>query len=80
MKSFIGEKSLSNVAELWKQAGLTQRQLALLAGVTETTIRNWENNRSSVEVFERIARLCNALGCSVEDLVRDVVARERNAS
>ncbi|MGE5660036.1 MAG: helix-turn-helix transcriptional regulator [Actinomycetota bacterium] len=66
----MGEIPVSNVGNLRKQVGLTQRQLADLAGVTETTIRNWENNRSSVEVFERIARLCNALGCSVEDLVR----------
>lgn len=66
----MGEIAVSNVANLRKQAGLTQRQLADLAGVTETTVRNWENNRSSVEVFERIAKLCNALGCSVNDLVR----------
>ena len=59
---------MPRVAELRKRSDLTQRQLADLVGVTETTIRNWENNRSGVEWFERIAKLCNALGCSPNDL------------
>jgi putative transcriptional regulator len=66
----MGEIPVSNVAGLRKQAGLTQRELADLVDVTESTIRNWENNRNAVEIFERIARLCKALGCRVEDLVR----------
>ena len=55
---------------------MTQRQLAELVGVTETTVRNWENNRSGVDWFERVARLCKALGCSPADLVKYVEAVE----
>ncbi|MEB3218436.1 MAG: helix-turn-helix transcriptional regulator [Nostocales cyanobacterium 94392] len=59
---------MSRVAELRKNQDLTQRQLADLVGVTESTIRNWENNRSGVEWFERIAKLCKALGCTPNEL------------
>lgn len=59
---------MSRVADLRKRLNLTQRQLADMVGVTETTVRNWENNRSGVEWFERIARLCNVLQCDPTDL------------
>jgi len=60
---------VSRVAELRKQANLTQRQLADLVGVTESTIRNLENNRNGVEQIERIVKLCRALNCQAEDLI-----------
>ncbi|WP_272819172.1 helix-turn-helix transcriptional regulator [Scytonema hofmannii] len=59
---------MSRVAKLRKRLDLTQRQLADLVGVTETTIRNWENNRSGVEWFERVTKLCEALKCTPNDL------------
>lgn len=49
------KKMVSCVTELRKRLNLTQKQLAKLVGVTETTIRNWENDRSAIEWFERIA-------------------------
>jgi transcriptional regulator with XRE-family HTH domain len=67
---------VSRVAELRKDRALTQRQLADMVGVTETTVRNWENNRSGVDWFERVAKLCEALGCSPADLVKYVEAGE----
>lgn len=60
---------MSRVAELRKRLDLTQRQLADMVGVTETTVRNWENNRSGVDWFERIAKLCEALQCNPSELV-----------
>ncbi|MCC5660835.1 helix-turn-helix domain-containing protein [Nostoc sp. XA010] len=56
------------IASLRQRVGLTQRQLADLVGVTETTVRNWENNRSGVEWFERVAKLCDSLQCTPNDL------------
>jgi transcriptional regulator with XRE-family HTH domain len=61
--------TVSKVAELRKQANLTQRELALSVGVTESTIRNLENNRNGVEILVRVAKLCTALGCTAQDLV-----------
>jgi putative transcriptional regulator len=59
---------VSKVAELRKRQKLTQRQLAISLDVTESTIANWENGRNGVEWFERIAKLCEALNCSPNQL------------
>ena len=66
----MGKIPMSKVAELRKELGLTQKELANLVGVTESTIRNWENNRNGIEWFERIAKLCNALKCGPDDLLK----------
>ncbi|MEP1079353.1 helix-turn-helix domain-containing protein [Leptolyngbya sp. PL-A3] len=60
---------MSKVADLRKAQGLTQRQLADLVGVTESTIRNWENNRNGIEWLVRVANLCSALKCDPAALV-----------
>ena len=59
---------MSKIAELRRAAGLTQRQLADSIGVDPSTIRNWERNRNTIEAFVRFAKLCEALGCSPDDL------------
>lgn len=60
---------MSKVAELRKRAGLTQRELADLTGVTEPTIRNLENNRNGVDRLAFVAKLCEVLDCSVQELI-----------
>jgi len=59
---------VSKVAELRKRKGFTQRQLADSIGVDPSTIRNWERDRGGIETFVKIAKLCKALDCSIEDL------------
>ena len=59
---------MSKVAALRKCAGLTQEELARLTDVSLSTVRNWENNRTGLEAIVRVARLCRALGCGIEDL------------
>ncbi len=65
----MGKIPVSNVAQLREKAGLTQRQLANLVGVTESTIRNLERNRNGVEQIERIVKLCRALKCNADELI-----------
>lgn len=65
----MGKIPVSRVAELRKQAGLTQRELALQVDVTESTISNWEKGRNCLEWFERVARLCKALNCTPDELI-----------
>jgi len=60
---------MSKIAELRKKKNLTQREFAIQLGISETTIRNWEHNREGVNMFERVASICNVLECSVYDLV-----------
>ncbi len=63
---------MSHVAELRRARSLTQRELAQMVGVTEATIRNWENDRAGIDWFVRVAALCEALECSPGDLVKYV--------
>ncbi len=67
---------MSKISELRQKSGLTQRELAYIVGVTETTIRNYEKGRSILEWIERIIRLCKALDCQPEDLISYVEAEE----
>ena len=62
-------KCISKIGDLRKQAGLTQRELAIAVGVTETTIANWERGRSGLDWIIKLLKLCQELNCSLEDLV-----------
>jgi transcriptional regulator with XRE-family HTH domain len=62
-------KPVSKIAELREKTGLTQRELALMVGVTETTIANWERGRSGLDWIERLIKLCDALNCDLGDLI-----------
>jgi transcriptional regulator with XRE-family HTH domain len=66
------EKELkSNIEALRKDLNLTQVQLAQKVGVTHTTVRNWEKGRTGLEIFELVARVCEALECHPRDLIDD---------
>ena len=65
----MGKVPVSKIAEIRKQLGLTQRQLADEVGVTESTIANWEQGRNSLIWLERVAKLCRTLKCSPDDLI-----------
>jgi putative transcriptional regulator len=71
-------KPVSKVAELRKQANLTQRQLADAVGVTESTIANYEKGRNCLAWFERVAKLCETLGCTPRDLIGSEVVSDEN--
>ncbi|WP_017745202.1 helix-turn-helix domain-containing protein [Scytonema hofmannii] len=45
------------------------KELTDLIGVTESTVRNQENNRNGVELLPRVAKLCAALKCTAQELV-----------
>lgn len=64
-------KLVSHVAQLRKRAGLTQKQLADLLDTTVTTVANWENGRTGLKEFERVAKLCEILACRAQDLISE---------
>lgn len=66
------KKPTINIAKYRQKKGLTQLELSQLVGVRESTIANWERGRSGLDWFEKLARLCKALECDLEDLIGDV--------
>lgn len=58
----------NRLAELRKQAGLTQQQLAEKLGVTQQTVYYYENGRREMKSSVLIA-ISKALGCTVSDLL-----------
>lgn len=59
---------MPKISELREKAGLTQRDLAIAVGVTDTTIANWEHGRRGIEWLVRTAKLCEMLNCQPSDL------------
>ena len=66
------ERGKSPLVLLREKVGLTQEALALLLGVTDHTVRNWEKGRSEPKLtIRQIKALCRALDCSLDDLPDD---------
>lgn len=63
------EELKSRIQEFRELSGLTQRDLAEAVGVSEATIANWEKGRSSIDMIDKLIRLCSVLRCRLEDLV-----------
>lgn len=66
------KKAIPRIAALREEVRLTQAQLAVLVGVTTNTIQNWESGKSGVDQIERFLKLCEVLGCNLQDLIEYV--------
>lgn len=66
----MSKKFISNIRNIRESAGLTQRDIAYELGITETTIRNWENERTGFETIVTIWKLSKILKCSLDDMVK----------
>ncbi|NJL10935.1 MAG: helix-turn-helix transcriptional regulator [Calothrix sp. SM1_7_51] len=62
-------KAKPKIASLREKAGLTQLELSRRVGVTESTIQNWESGRTGTDHIERVIKFCQALNCTVEELI-----------
>ena len=65
---------MENLRKIRKARGMTQKQLAELVGVTESSISQYENGGKTPS-FEIALKLAEALDCESADLVskRDVI-------
>lgn len=72
----MGKFLVPKIKELRENNGLSQRRLAQALDVTENTIANWENGRTGLEWFERVAKLCEVLNCTPNQLFGYVEAEE----
>jgi len=57
------------IKELREGLGLTQKDLADKVGVDVSTLRNWENGRTGLDLFKKFSALCSALECNPQDLI-----------
>jgi putative transcriptional regulator len=64
----MGKILVPKIKELREKRGLSQRRLAQALDLTENTIANWENGRTGLDWFERVAKLCEILDCSPNEL------------
>lgn len=48
--------------------GLTLEEVEKAAGLSPRTIRRWDDHLPS---FDKVYRVANVLGCTVDDLIRD---------
>ena len=67
--SSMGKIIMPRIKELRERKGLSQSALARAMGTTETTVRNWEHGRTSMEWVKRVIDLCDALECDPRDLI-----------
>ncbi|MDY6783386.1 MAG: helix-turn-helix transcriptional regulator [Cyanobacteriota bacterium] len=59
---------VSRIFKLREKKGLTQRQMAQMLDVDVSTIRNWEKSRGGVQMFVRVAQLCELFECQPANL------------
>lgn len=57
------------IKEARQEKGLTQEQLAAMIGVTQGAVAQWENGLSHPS-FTKIPRLADALGITIDELMR----------
>lgn len=48
---------------------ISQNQLAKDTGISVETIRNFKNNKTTLISFDVLEKICNYLGCGVEDVM-----------
>ena len=62
-------KPVPRFRALRQAQGLTQLEMSQLLGVTENTYANWEKGRNSIEIIERVVKLCKLFNCTAKDLL-----------
>jgi transcriptional regulator with XRE-family HTH domain len=56
-----------NIKYYRKKAGITQKQLAELVGVTSTAVSNWESGQNSINT-EILFKVCEVMNVSLNDI------------
>ena len=51
-----------------KNAGLSQKDLGRICGVSESTVRNWEKGRTEPTVSEAM-KICEAVGLHYDNII-----------
>ena len=59
--------TVENIKELRRKAGLTQAEFAAAAGVTQSTVSQWESGITFPSTTN-LPKIAEILGCTVSDL------------
>lgn len=73
LKKNGGDTSVATFAELRKQKGFTQIQLAKSLGIDQSTVSLWEKGKTAPRV-DTALRLAEIMGCTVDDIFRAIRA------
>lgn len=55
--------------QILENKGISQNQLAKDTGISTTTLRNLNHNRTTRISFDVLEKICNYLDCGVEDIL-----------
>ncbi len=75
------KERLSNELQRKKALGITQKDLAIIAGIAQNTISTWKNEKNTVmpSIFE-LSKLAKVLGVNVEYLAGMTTERDPNTT
>lgn len=63
---------MEGLTERRKAAGITQEQVAAALNVTQGAVSQWERGEV-LPTIPNLVKLARLLGCTVDDLMRDVI-------
>ena len=63
---------MEGLMERRKAAGITQEQVAAALNVTQGAVSHWERGEG-LPTISNLVKLARLLGCTVDDLMRDVI-------
>ena len=63
----IGEATRTRILELCKQRGITLNKLAIISGITQSTLNNVVSGRNNSVTVSTLKKLCDGLDISIID-------------
>lgn len=71
----VGEAVKLRILELCAQEGITVNKLAIISGVTQSTLNNITSGRNNSTTVSTVKKLCDGLEISIEDFFRSDLFR-----
>ena len=72
----IGEACRMRITELCKQRGITINKLAIMSGVTQSTLNNIVSGRNNSVTVSTLKKLCDGLEISITDFFTSEIFSE----
>ena len=69
----IGEATRTRILELCKQRGITLNKLAIISGITQSTLNNVVSGRNNSVTVSTLKKLCDGLDISIIEFFSDPI-------